>query len=64
MDPEFYRGEFGRLTGHCGICWRRLTDPHSKTLGIGPECIKKLNQNLRPRQISLSALDAEAEAGE
>jgi hypothetical protein len=37
-DPSRYQAEFGRLTGKCGCCGRRLTDPDSKMRGIGPEC--------------------------
>lgn len=29
--------------GHCGRCGRSLTTPESITLGIGPECIKRMN---------------------
>jgi len=36
--PDSYRAKFGQLTGKCGCCGRRLTDPKSKMLGIGPEC--------------------------
>jgi hypothetical protein len=27
--------------GHCRRCGRKLTDPHSIDLGIGPECFQK-----------------------
>lgn len=33
-----FRALFGKLTGRCGCCGRKLTDPRSKMLGIGPEC--------------------------
>ncbi|MGH3499765.1 MAG: DUF6011 domain-containing protein [Nocardioidaceae bacterium] len=35
---DTYRAQFGKLTGHCGICGRALSDPRSKLLGIGPDC--------------------------
>lgn len=37
---DTYRATFGRITGRCGRCGRRLTDPTSKLAGIGPECRK------------------------
>ncbi len=37
-DPDGYRAVFGQLTGKCGCCGRKLTDPTSKLLGIGPDC--------------------------
>jgi|SRR5829696_5868288 len=39
-DPDYYRAELGRLTGKCGWCGRRLTDPDSKMCGMGPECAR------------------------
>lgn len=41
-DPEKYAGEYGMHSGRCGFCNHRLTDPKSKEIGIGPECLKKL----------------------
>jgi len=35
------RATSGRITGKCGNCGRRLTDPASKLSGIGPECRRK-----------------------
>lgn len=32
---------YGHETKSCGICHRRLTDETSRTLGIGPVCLKK-----------------------
>lgn len=37
-DPEAARARFAELSSHCCICGRSLTDPASKTYGIGPEC--------------------------
>ena len=33
-----FRPQFGKLTGRCGFCGRRLTDATSKLIGIGPDC--------------------------
>lgn len=41
-QPDFYRASFGRLTGKCGCCGRRLTDPTSISRGIGPDCWARL----------------------
>lgn len=32
---------FGRMTGVCAMCGRRLTDPESVAAGIGPVCLSK-----------------------
>jgi len=37
-DADELRANFGRFTGRCGCCGRRLTDPASKLRGIGPDC--------------------------
>ncbi len=37
-DGDTFRAKFGQLTGKCGCCGRRLTDPRSKLIGIGPDC--------------------------
>lgn len=39
--PDYYRVMYGKFTGKCGVCGRRLIDPQSKLRGIGPECRKK-----------------------
>jgi Family of unknown function (DUF6011) len=39
-DPKTYAGQWGMHTGHCGFCGRALTDPKSKEIGIGPECLR------------------------
>lgn len=41
-DPARYAGDWGKHSGHCGLCGRALTDPHSRERGIGPECVKKV----------------------
>jgi Family of unknown function (DUF6011) len=37
-DGDTYRAKFGQLTGKCGCCGMRLTDPRSKLIGVGPDC--------------------------
>jgi hypothetical protein len=37
-DPDAAAARFDALATDCCICGRTLTDPLSKTLGIGPEC--------------------------
>lgn len=37
-DGDTFRATFGQLTGKCGFCGMRLTDPKSKLIGIGPDC--------------------------
>lgn len=34
---------YGRLTGVCGVCGRKLTDPESVRAGIGPVCAEKVH---------------------
>ena len=38
-DPVAAAVRYGRLTGNCSCCGRRLTDPKSIKLGIGPICL-------------------------
>ena len=33
--------EFAKVTGKCGVCHTKLTDPKSIAAGIGPVCAKK-----------------------
>lgn len=40
-DPRGSAGMYGRITGRCGQCGRRLSDPSSVSLGVGPECSSK-----------------------
>lgn len=37
-DPVTAAVNYGRMTGRCGQCNRRLSDPTSVAMGIGPEC--------------------------
>lgn len=37
-DPQAAAKAFGKQTGHCGRCGRKLTDPVSIEFGIGPVC--------------------------
>ena len=38
QDPETHASNYGRLTGTCCFCGRRLTDACSVALGYGPVC--------------------------
>lgn len=38
VDLRRAMSEYGQRLGHCGCCGRALTDPQSRTLGIGPDC--------------------------
>lgn len=38
-SPRACAAAYGRMTGRCGQCNRRLSDPSSVQLGIGPECL-------------------------
>lgn len=41
-DPVGMSIKYGLATGTCGICGRRLTDPESVALGIGPICMERI----------------------
>jgi hypothetical protein len=41
MDPLGEAIKYGRLTGRCACCNRKLTDAKSVALGIGPVCKEK-----------------------
>ena len=40
-DPREAMAEYGKLTGTCGMCGRRLEDEESVAIGIGPICRNK-----------------------
>jgi uncharacterized Zn finger protein (UPF0148 family) len=40
-DPFAAAVEFGKMTGHCCVCNRLLTDPESVNRGIGPICAER-----------------------
>lgn len=42
LDPIKATATYGARFGRCGMCHRQLTDPESRTRGIGPECIRKI----------------------
>ena len=42
-DPIASTKLFGAIIGCCGRCGRTLTDPESRAMHIGPECIKHVN---------------------
>lgn len=39
-DPIGVATKYGKLTGHCMFCQKKLTDPQSTALGYGPVCAK------------------------
>lgn len=41
-DPVAAMLEYASITGRCGVCGRKLEDPTSVALGIGPVCIQRL----------------------
>ena len=41
-DPTAALAAYGQLTGHCGVCGRKLEDETSVALGIGPVCRSKI----------------------
>lgn len=47
-NPRGCAGMYGRITGRCGQCNRRLSDPSSKELGVGPECLGKFADTPQP----------------
>lgn len=42
-NPRGCAGMYGRITGRCGQCNRRLSGPGSVELGVGPECMGKFS---------------------
>jgi hypothetical protein len=56
-ENDIHRRLYGQLTGSCGICGRFLSDPASKTIGIGPDCLGRL----RKVAAALSAEEGPAE---
>jgi hypothetical protein len=40
-DPDGARTRFGKLTGCCYVCSKKLTDARSVVLGIGPDCRRR-----------------------
>lgn len=41
-DPIGCMQAYGAITGRCAVCQRKLEDPESVRLGIGPVCIQRL----------------------
>jgi hypothetical protein len=37
-DPATVASQYGKLTGNCCFCFRRLDDPRSVSVGYGPRC--------------------------
>lgn len=46
-DPDSARARFAALAVRCCVCCRTLTDPESKTSGVGPECRTRLTDGQR-----------------
>jgi hypothetical protein len=40
-NPAKVASEYGKLTGNCCFCSRRLDDPRSTAVGYGPVCAEK-----------------------
>jgi len=40
QDPSGVASEYGKLTGRCSFCARRLTDARSISVGYGATCAK------------------------
>lgn len=54
-DPDDCRARFAAFTSHCCMCGRGLTDPASKTYGIGPECRTGISSTTLARLAELVA---------
>jgi hypothetical protein len=44
-DPEGVAAEYGKLTGSCCFCLRKLDDERSTSVGYGPVCAKNFSLN-------------------
>ncbi|MGI0134991.1 MAG: DUF6011 domain-containing protein [Candidatus Micrarchaeaceae archaeon] len=42
LDPRDASRRYGVAIGKCGVCGRLLTDPESRSYGIGPVCREKI----------------------
>jgi hypothetical protein len=42
-DPSLVAGKYGKLTGGCSFCNRKLDDNRSLKLGYGPVCAQRFN---------------------
>jgi hypothetical protein len=43
----------GGASGTCGLCGRKLTDPQSRSRGIGPECWSQIEGAVRETEASI-----------
>jgi len=50
-DPDGCRARFAAFTSRCCCCGRALTDPASKTYGIGPECRDGVSADVLARMV-------------
>lgn len=56
-DPEGIATKYGRLTGCCSFCGRKLTDKRSTVVGYGPVCADKFGLNWGAK--AAAAVDAD-----
>lgn len=42
IDPAGCLLAYGQVTGQCGVCGRKLEDPNSVAIGIGPVCLGRV----------------------
>lgn len=45
-DPMGAMLAYGQITGRCGVCGRKLEDPVSVQLSIGPVCLGRMMESL------------------
>lgn len=60
-DPLDAAARYGHETRSCGVCGRSLTDEDSRTLGIGPVCLKKFGDGAEDMAWKIAAARREAE---
>lgn len=51
-DPETIAAKYGKLTGCCCFCNRKLDDDRSTEVGYGPVCAKKFGLNWGTHQVA------------
>lgn len=61
-DPITLGRRFADLTLRCCLCSKPLTDPKSKTYGIGPECRKGIRAEVLARYFTPAVAEAHAAA--
>lgn len=53
-DPEGIATKYGKITGCCSFCGRRLTDARSTEMGYGPVCADKFGLSWGKRAVAVS----------